>query len=63
MSDEPFGRQLRPVKIEISGGEDIDQRHWAGRLTAWLNHQPCATMRHREPNKEVVMIYPDANND
>lgn len=64
MSSEPFGRQLLPVKVEVTGGEKVDREHWAGRLRSWLNNQPCAVNHTTtKVDTEAFMIYPDANND
>lgn len=59
-----FGRQLRPVRVEIHSEEAIDREHWANKIKGYLNHQPCS-VNHFPTTKEVVAftIYPDANND
>lgn len=64
MSDEPFGRQLRPVRVTIALGDVIDREHWARSIKGYLNNQPCS-LNHYPTTKEVVSftIYPDANND
>lgn len=62
--DEPFGRQLQPVRVVISGGEKIDRSYWAGKLRAMLNHQSCDTNHLlNSVDTEAFTIYPDANND
>lgn len=64
MNDEPFGRQLKPVTVEIHGADQIDRTYWADRLKAWLNHQPCTTTSTITVEDCVVFhIHPDANND
>lgn len=62
--DEPFGRQLLPVTVSITGGHDEDRSYWQQRLTAWLNHQPCVTSSVDVPGPvRAFRIHPDANND
>lgn len=64
MSDESLGRQLLPVKLEITSGEPVDRQYWAGRITGWLNNNcACAALHHHEVGQEVICIYPDANNE
>lgn len=62
--DEPFGRQLQPVRVVITGGEQIDREHWAQRIRGWLENQPCCTNHlAASVNAVAFTIYPDANND
>lgn len=65
MSDEPFGRQLQPVRVIIEGREKIDREHWAWRLRGWLDHATACATNHLPlgPDREAFTIYPDANND
>lgn len=63
MSDEPFGRQLKPVLVAITGGEAEDRRYWQSRIAAFLSHQPCVTIGSGTPTHEFIRINPDVNND
>jgi hypothetical protein len=63
MTDEPFGRQGKPVNVTITGGDRIDREEWARRIASYLNHQPCWTYRGSSENEEIIAINPDAVND
>lgn len=63
MSDEPFGRQLKPVIVTLSGGDEVDRLYWKRRLRGWLEHQPCVTDGFTSFDTDGFRIYPDANND
>lgn len=63
MNDEPFGRQLKPVHVIITGGDPEDHAHWANKIVGYLNNQPCVTHRGTDGTKELIRIHPDANND
>lgn len=65
MPSEPFGRQLRPVRVTITDGEEIDRSYWAGRIRTFLNNScSCCTNQIATTRAvEAFTIYPDANND
>lgn len=61
--NEPFGRQLKPVLVSITGGEAVDRHYWQSRIASFLSHQPCVTRGYGTPTHEFIAINPDANND
>lgn len=65
MSNEPFGRQLQPVRVTIESGEEIDRQYWAARIRSILDNQcSCCTNQIATTRAvEAFTIYPDANND
>lgn len=65
MSNEPFGRQLQPVRVVVSGGEKIDRSYWAGRMRNMLDNRCSCCTNHliTKVDEEAFTIYPDANND
>lgn len=65
MSKEPFGRQLKPVKIRITGGEDIDRSYWCNRIQSMLSNQASCAVHTQAPSagEHSFDLYPDANNE
>jgi len=63
MSDEPFGRQLKPVHIQITGGDAEDREHWMQTIKRFLISQPCDFDATSNTSTKFLTIYPDANND
>lgn len=64
MSEMNFGRQLEPVLVIVTGDNKIDREYWAGRLRAFLEHQPCMVQTNPSPDfVSSFRIYPNANND
>lgn len=59
MSDEPFGRQPRPVKVTIDG-DQIDVDFW---LRALMNRGESSGDMTQKINQRCFMIYPRAVND
>lgn len=64
MNDEPFGRQLKPVVVNITGGDSEDRDYWTDKICRYLYNQPCLI----DPIKltgtaRAFRINPDANND
>lgn len=62
MENKPFGRQLKPVTVTFSDGEQIDRDHWMQKLAGYLLHQPCSCAPGYD-HRNSFTIYPDANND
>jgi len=59
MTDEPFGRQLKPVLVSLRG-EPQDINYWIMKLKTAAEFKGDATMYH-PPNE--FTIYPRAVND
>lgn len=64
MTDEPFGRQPKPVTIIITDGDQVDRDYWqrviirAGKnVGADTNEFPVS------PSMNIFCIYPRAVND
>lgn len=63
MTDEPFGRQPKPVDVTITGGDRVDREMWRNRISGFLRHQPCAILFGSSEQEEIIAISPDAIND
>jgi hypothetical protein len=65
MSDEPFGRQPRPVTITISGTDDRDIEPWVTRLKRGCEYKGDDTSQVRRVKNVSAefTIYPRAVND
>lgn len=65
MTDEPFGRQPKPVTITVVGTNDRDILEWIRRLKKGCEYKGDDTSDTRHiPNKSAEFtIYPRAVND
>jgi len=61
MTDEPFGRQGKPVTITMTGGDPEDRHEWLGKIFRYLSNQPCDINWLNQ--LDTIHIYPDAVND
>lgn len=61
--NEPFGRQLKPVTVTISGGDPEDRDYWQSNINSYLQHRPCVTLLAKTASNVSIGIFPDANND
>ncbi len=59
MSDEPFGRQPKPVKVTLEG-EQVDIDYWRNHLMRAAEFKGDTAMYF---NRNIFMIYPRAVND
>lgn len=60
MTDEPFGRQPQPVRLEFKG-EQIDIDHYMSRIVSWIKQTSYDTTTCGSNNS--LTIYPRAVND
>lgn len=65
MSDEPFGRQPRPVTISIAGTDDRDILEWERRLRKGCEYKGDMVSESRRVRNQSAefTIYPRAVND
>jgi hypothetical protein len=63
MTDEPFGRQPKPVSITITGGDPIDRSQMSAMLSRWLVHRIDLIQNYTTPEGEIINCYPGAVND
>lgn len=65
MTSEPFGRQPRPVTINIQGTDDRDILEWERRLKRGCEYKGDATSgtKYVKDKSAEFTIYPRAVND
>lgn len=65
MTDEPFSRQPKPVKVTFEG-EEQDVRYYASRILAIIennSYDNCVMTIDKASNTVSLTIYPRAVND
>jgi hypothetical protein len=63
LTPSPFGRQLDPVTVIVTGGLQADRVHWRNKINAYLSNQACVTNTFSIGDTEIIRVHPDANND
>lgn len=63
MTDEPFGRQPKPLKIKIEGGDQIDRDNMEWKLIRFLERAGDTCIMYREQSITNLHYYPRAVND